>query len=69
MGQNPEQVLRTYDLKGSTFQRIKNGPSQPLSVLKDLNYLDNKNDRVLVDNKVKRDILRRIYKDKEFLKS
>ena len=69
MGQNPEDVIRTYDLKGSTFQRIKTGPSNPLSVLKDLNFLENSQDRVNVPEKTKRDILRRIYKDKEFLKS
>lgn len=41
MGVHPENVSKIYDLKGSTFQRIVNNPSSQLSVLKDLNFIDN----------------------------
>lgn len=49
-GPNIEDIFRTYDLKGSTFKRITPNPS-PGQVLKDLNFLDNKDDRLIVTEK------------------
>lgn len=48
MGFKPEDVTRTYDLKGSTLNRVTENPKSSLSVLKDLNFLDNFFDRLLV---------------------
>lgn len=69
MGPKPEDVNRIYDLKGSTFERITKYPKNSLSVLKDLNLLDNFFDRVVTDEETKKAMLRRIERDKEFLKS
>lgn len=68
MGEHGEEAFRVYDLKGSTFQRLNANPSSELSVRKDLNFLDDKHFRMHVPEKVKRDILKKIEKDKEFLK-
>lgn len=68
MGDHAEQAYRVYDLKGSTFQRINSNPSSDLSVRKDLNFLEDKQYRMRVPEKVKKDMLRRMERDKEFLK-
>lgn len=69
MGEHAEQAFRVYDLKGSTFKRSNDNPSSDLSVRKDLNFLDDKLYRMSVSEKIKKDILKRMEKDKEFLKS
>lgn len=68
MGEHLEEALRVYDLKGSTFHRSNSHPSSDLSVRKDLNFLDDKQFRMLVSVSQQRDLLRRMEKDKEFLK-
>lgn len=69
MGEHGEDAFRVYDLKGSTFQRINNHPSSDLSVRKDLNFLDDKLYRMQISDRIQKDILRRMEKDKEFLKA
>lgn len=69
MGEHMEEAIRVYDLKGSTFQRINQNPSKDTSVRKDLNFLEDKSFRMMVSNHVKTDILKRMERDKEFLKS
>jgi hypothetical protein len=69
MGPKPEEVLKIYDLKGSTFQRINEKVKGPLTVLKDNNFINNQTDRVFVQDKLRRDLLRRIEADKNFLKA
>lgn len=51
MGEHLDQVMRIYDLKGSTFQRISNNPTQK-SVRKDLNFLAETEYRVELDKKM-----------------
>jgi 1-phosphatidylinositol-4-phosphate 5-kinase len=69
MGEHREQISRVYDLKGSTFQRIANNVTNTKSVRKDLNFLEETEYRVHVDEELHKDLLRRMAKDKEFLKS
>lgn len=38
MGAKPEEVIRIYDLKGSTFERINKNAKSSLAVLKDNNF-------------------------------
>jgi hypothetical protein len=47
MGGHIEDLTSIYDLKGSTFNRISKETKKG-SVLKDLNFLENKKDRVRV---------------------
>ena len=68
IGQKIDEKLRTYDLKGSMFQRITQSVDSG-AIQKDQNFLTNKMDRIRVDPKIQRDITSRIEKDKEFLKS
>eukprot|EP00347_Sterkiella_histriomuscorum_P012117 403369830 len=69
MGQNIEEATRMYDLKGSTFQRIVMNPRSGLQTRKDLNYIEDADYRMLVNKKIQKDLLNRMHKDKEFLKS
>ena len=69
MGEHLEEAFRVYDLKGSTFHRINEHPSSGLSVRKDLNYLEDKQFRMMISDAKKKDIMRKVQKDKEFLKS
>jgi 1-phosphatidylinositol-4-phosphate 5-kinase len=46
MGVNPDEVIKAYDLKGSTLGRIQMNAVSPLQMLKDLNFLENKEDRL-----------------------
>jgi 1-phosphatidylinositol-4-phosphate 5-kinase len=38
MGKHSEDIVRVFDLKGSTFQRISQGPLKCTSTRKDLNF-------------------------------
>ncbi|CDW91170.1 saicar synthase-like protein [Stylonychia lemnae] len=69
MGDHAEDAFRVYDLKGSTFNRMNSNPSSDLSVRKDLNFLDDRSMRMQVKPKIKKEILRRMERDKEFLKT
>jgi hypothetical protein len=69
MGEHMEEAFRVYDLKGSTFQRINHNPSKDTSVRKDLNFLDDRTFRMNVNEKLQKDILVRMERDKEFLKT
>lgn len=69
MGQVPEDVFKTYDLKGSTLGRISHNANSPLKVLKDLNFLDNKDDRLHIKESDRQQIVKNIEKDKNFLKT
>jgi len=69
MGDHAEDAFRVYDLKGSTFNRMNANPSSDLSVRKDLNFLEDITMRMQVSPKVKKEILKRMERDKEFLKA
>ncbi|CDW90060.1 UNKNOWN [Stylonychia lemnae] len=69
MGKYIEDATRIYDLKGSTFQRIVQEPKSELQTRKDLNFQDDRQFRMQVNKNMQKDILSRIHKDKEFLKS
>lgn len=49
MGDHPDWISRIYDLKGSTFQRINHNPTGPKSVMKDLNFIEDTDFRMQVD--------------------
>jgi hypothetical protein len=60
MGEHLEEAFRVYDLKGSTFHRINDHPSSGLSVRKDLNYLEDKQFRMMISDAKKKDIMRKV---------
>lgn len=68
VGQHGNWAERKYDLKGSTFQRILHNPADHTKVRKDLNFLDDTEYRVNMDDRVQHDLLQKLHKDKEFLK-
>lgn len=47
LGNHFDKISNVYDLKGSTFKRISHSTGKG-AVLKDLNFLKNKEDRVKV---------------------
>lgn len=51
MGGHIEDLTSIYDLKGSTFNRISKETTKG-SVLKDLNFLENKMDRIRVSKQM-----------------
>ena len=67
MGDNIVDVTKIYDLKGSTFGRISEDKGN-LSVLKDLNFKNNKEHRLKLSERMQMNLLDRLEKDKEFLK-
>ena len=69
MGDHAEDAFRVYDLKGSTFNRMNAHPSSDLSVRKDLNFIDDVTMRMQISPKVKKEILKIMERDKEFLKA
>ena len=66
MGGHIDSLSSIYDLKGSTFNRIS-GDTQKGSVLKDLNFLANTQDRVRVRPDLQLELIQRIEMDKAFL--
>ena len=48
LGSHFDKISNVYDLKGSTFKRISKSTDKGV-VLKDLNFLNNKDDRVKVN--------------------
>ena len=69
MGQHIEDVISIYDLKGSTHKRRTVNIKNSRTVKKDLNFLLEPQYYMQVNEKQKRDLLQRIAKDKDFLKS
>ena len=48
MGNKGLEVIKAYDLKGSLFGRKTKFIKGPLTILKDLNFLENTKDRMAV---------------------
>lgn len=69
MGQHMEDIISIYDLKGSLHKRITKQVKNARSVKKDLNFLLETQFFMKVDPRVKQNFLKRLQKDKEFLKS
>ena len=46
MGKHSDDIVRVFDLKGSTFQRINPGPLKNTSTRKDLNFKEDLDHRV-----------------------
>jgi 1-phosphatidylinositol-4-phosphate 5-kinase len=46
MGKHSDDIVRVFDLKGSTFQRINSGPLKDTSTRKDLNFKEETDYRV-----------------------
>ena len=69
MGKHSDDIMRVFDLKGSTFQRINPGPLKNTSTRKDLNFKEEADFRVQTTDKKQKELLSVMAKDKEFLKS
>lgn len=68
MGGFFDSLINIYDLKGSTFKRVTEEEERG-TVLKDLNFLKNKADRIRVSPEVKKHLVDRLNRDKQFLNS
>ncbi len=69
VGKHCEFMTRMYDLKGSTFQRITHNPTSAKTVRKDLNFLEDRDYRLITKEPLQKELIKRMAKDKEFLKS
>lgn len=69
MSENVNEILRVYDLKGSTHKRINKAPKSARSVRKDLNFLSDKDFVMQLKFEEMMHFRQTMYKDKEFLKS
>jgi hypothetical protein len=69
MSENVNEILRVYDLKGSTHKRITKTPKSARSVRKDLNFLSDKDFVMHLSFEEQMHFRERMFKDKEFLKS
>ena len=69
IGMHKDWAERKYDLKGSTFQRILHNPTDHTKVRKDLNFLEDVEYRMHVEDKLQHDLLQRLHRDKEFLRA
>ena len=69
VGKHSEFMTRMYDLKGSTFQRITHNPTSAKTVRKDLNFLEDRDYRLITKEPLQKELIKRMAKDKEFLKS
>jgi len=69
MSERVNDILRVYDLKGSTHKRITKTPKSDRSVRKDLNFLSDKDFVMHLSFEEQMRFRERMYKDKEFLKS
>ena len=69
MGDFIEEVTNIYDLKGSMHKRYTKKIKSNRTVRKDLNLLMDVDNTLQMNEKVKKDLVQRIYRDKEFLKS
>lgn len=68
VGKHGEFMTRMYDLKGSTFQRITHNSSSAKTVRKDLNFLEDREYRMITKEPLQKELIKRMAKDKEFLK-
>lgn len=68
MGKHSDDIVRVFDLKGSTFQRIHPGPFKNTTTRKDLNFIEDTDHRVHTNEKNQKQMLSIMAKDKEFLK-
>jgi 1-phosphatidylinositol-4-phosphate 5-kinase len=68
IGMHKNWAERKYDLKGSTFQRILHNPTDHTKVRKDLNFLEDVEYRMHVDDRLQHSLLQRLHRDKEFLR-
>jgi hypothetical protein len=69
MGDHIEEVQSIYDLKGSTHRRMTTKLKSNRTVRKDLNLLLDADNYIQMSDKARKDLLARLYKDKEFLKA
>jgi hypothetical protein len=69
MGKHSDDIVRVFDLKGSTFQRIHPGPFKNTTTRKDLNFQEETDFRVQTTEPKQKRLLQIMAKDKEFLKS
>ena len=69
MGDHLNEIQRIYDLKGSTHKRISKKLKNNKSVRKDLNFLQDTDIFLKLSPSVKSEFKKRLYRDKEFLKS
>lgn len=69
IGDNIQDVISIYDLKGSTHRRITKKIKNERTVKKDLNFLLEPQFIMRLDSKEQKDLAMRIQRDKEFLKS
>ncbi|TNV73464.1 hypothetical protein FGO68_gene3536 [Halteria grandinella] len=69
MSEHVNEILRIYDLKGSLHKRITARPKNNKSVRKDLNFLLDNEFVIKLSEEQKQEFVRRLEKDKEFLKS
>ena len=69
IGEHVSEILSIYDLKGSTHKRITQMPKNKRSVRKDLNFLKDTNQVLKIGALQKSEFRKRLFKDKEFLKS
>lgn len=69
MGEHITEIQRIYDLKGSTHKRITKKAKNQRTVMKDLNFLKDTDFYMKLAPSIKSEFKRRLYKDKEFLKS
>lgn len=69
MSQHVNEILRVYDLKGSTHKRISKKLKSNRSVRKDLNFLLDTDSLLQIPLNQREEFKKRMYKDKEFLKS
>lgn len=60
MSEHVNEILRIYDLKGSTHKRITTKPKNQRSVRKDLNFLRDTEFVLRVPPHVRNDMLRRM---------
>ena len=68
MGEQVNEILRVYDLKGSTHRRITQKPKNNRSVRKDLNFLLDTDMVLRLRPTEKTEFKKRMQLDKEFLK-
>jgi len=68
MGEHVSEILRVYDLKGSTHRRITRFPKNNKSVRKDLNFLQDTEMVMKIKPSMRQEFKHRLKRDSEFLK-
>lgn len=63
-----KEVTRIYDLKGSTAKRLSPPTSNPLSVMKDMNFLHYPGDKLKLEPSVQNKLVHTLASDSKFLR-